>query len=79
MAKIHKLKIPKLTRKPKPVTDKRWLFTRSMVAEVLSVSIDTVKNYERRKLLKPLRPGGPGSLVLFDRDQVLHFAGLSDQ
>ena len=82
MPKVHKL-IPKTKRtrinKPKPPTAERWLFTRRMAATVLSVSVDTIKGFERTGDLKPIKlGGGDGRLVLFKRADVMALAGLTE-
>ena len=80
MSKVHKLKLPKATvKKPKPATPRQWVYTRRQAADLLGVSRDTIKNFEKNGQLEALKLNGLGSLALFKRTELLKLVGMTEK
>lgn len=77
MPKVHKLKL--VPKTPKPAMPRQWVYTRRQAADLLGVSRDTIKSFERAGLLQPMKLNGVGSLALFKRTDLLEFIGMTEK
>ena len=78
MTKVHKL-LPKGTKTPKPAMPRQWVYTRRQAAELLGVSRDTIKTFERTGRLRAIKLNGVGSLALFKRTDLLKLIGMTER
>jgi hypothetical protein len=76
---VPKVEISKVTKRPKAPTKRQWLYTRRQAAELLGISIDSIKLLERRGRLKAVKLNGERSLALLKRADLILLAGLTDR